>query len=101
MRSMHALLAPASIPASERLVPILAAFDVRWLDVLGLVLVVYFLLVGMKHGLWWQLVRLFGIVASVAIARAVVPPIAPRFAAAFPDLDERVAGGIVWTAVIL
>lgn len=80
---------------------ILAAFDVRWLDVLGIALVLYFLLVGLKHGLWWQLVRLFGIVASVAIARAVVPPIAPRFASAFPDLDERVAGGIVWTAVIL
>jgi uncharacterized membrane protein required for colicin V production len=99
---MHAQLASASISVSESLAPTtLAAFDVRWLDVLGLVLVVYFLLVGMKHGLWWQLVRLFGIIASVAIARAVVPPIAPRFAAAFPDLDARIAGGIVWTAVIL
>jgi uncharacterized membrane protein required for colicin V production len=102
MRTMLLLTACASIGSLERLAPLtLAAFDVRWLDVLGLALVLYFLLVGLKHGLWWQLVRLFGIVASVAIARAVVPPIAPRFAAAFPDLDVRVAGGIVWTAVIL
>jgi uncharacterized membrane protein required for colicin V production len=81
--------------------PCVAAMSVRWLDVLGLAIVLYFLVVGVKHGLWWQLVRLLGIVASVAVARAIVPPIAPRFAAAFPDLDERLAGGIVWTAVIL
>jgi membrane protein required for colicin V production len=86
---------------SSALWPCLAAMSVRWLDVLGLAIVLYFLVVGVKHGLWWQLVRLLGIVASVAVARAVVPPVAPRFAAAFPDLDERLAGGIVWTAVIL
>jgi membrane protein required for colicin V production len=83
------------------MLPSLAAVDLRWLDVLGLAIVLYFLVVGVKHGLWWQLVRLLGIVASVAIARAVVPRIAPRFAAAFPDLDERLAGGIVWTTIIL
>jgi uncharacterized membrane protein required for colicin V production len=94
------LLVPAASQPVVAPLP-LAAFDVRWIDVLGLALILSFLLVGLKHGLWWQLVRLAGIVASVAIARAVVPPIAPRFAAAFPDLDERVAGGIVWTAVIL
>jgi uncharacterized membrane protein required for colicin V production len=99
---MHAALLLASRNGSSWLSsPCLAAFDVRWLDVLGITLVLYFLLVGLKHGLWWQLVRLLGIVASVSIARAVVPPIAPRFAAAFPDMDPRVAGGIVWTAVIL
>lgn len=77
------------------------ALDVRWLDVVGLVLVLYFLVVGARRGMWWQIVRMLGIVASVAVARAITPRLAPRFADAFPDLGERIAGGIVWTIVIL
>ncbi|MDZ4774253.1 MAG: CvpA family protein [Planctomycetota bacterium] len=79
----------------------LAAVEFRWLDILGLALVLYFLVIGARRGMWWQIVRLMGIVATVAVARAAAPRIAPRFAEAFPDLSVRVAGGIVWTIVIL
>jgi uncharacterized membrane protein required for colicin V production len=79
----------------------LAAVDFRWLDVLGLAIVLYFVLIGARRGMWWQIVRLLGIVATVAVARAIAPRIAPSFAEAFPDLPVRVAGGIVWTIVIL
>jgi uncharacterized membrane protein required for colicin V production len=80
---------------------LLAAVEFRWLDLLGLAIVLYFLLIGVRRGMWWQIVRLLGIVATVAVARAAAPRIAPHFARAFPDLSERVAGGIVWTIVIL
>jgi uncharacterized membrane protein required for colicin V production len=80
---------------------LLAAVEFRWLDVLGLAIVLYFLVVGARRGMWWQIVRLLGIVATVAVARAAAPRIAPHFAEAFPDLSVRVAGGIVWTIVIL
>lgn len=79
----------------------LAAVEFRWLDVLGLAIVLYFLVVGARRGMWWQVVRLLGIVATVAVARAAAPRIAPHFAEAFPELSVRLAGGIVWTIVIL
>ncbi|MBL8859509.1 MAG: CvpA family protein [Planctomycetes bacterium] len=81
--------------------PCLAAIDWRWLDVLGLVVVGFFLLMGAYRGMWWQVIRLLGIVAAVSVARAAAPRLAPQFAAAFPDISERVATGIVWTLVIL
>lgn len=89
------------MPDMDPLPPFVLALDVRWLDVTGLAIVIYFLVIGARRGMWWQVVRLLGIVASVAVARAVTPRVAPRFAEAFPDLGERLAGGIVWTIIIL
>jgi len=80
---------------------IVAALDIHWLDLLGLVIVTLFLVIGAWHGMWWQVVRLLGIVAAVSIARAAAPRLAPQFAEAFPDISQRVATGIVWTIVIL
>lgn len=81
--------------------PLAALSDVRWLDALGFALVVYFLVLGALRGLWWQVVRLLGIVASVAVARALAPRLGPRMHALLPDLSERMAGGIVWTLVLV
>jgi uncharacterized membrane protein required for colicin V production len=74
---------------------------VHWLDVVGLALIGYFIVLGALRGLWWQVVRLLGIVASVAVARALAPRLAPRLHALFPDLSERLASGIVWTVFLL
>ena len=81
--------------------PCFAAIDWRWLDVLGLVVVTFFLLIGAYRGMWWQVIRLLGIVAAVSVARAAAPRLAPQLFAAFPDISLRVASGIVWTIVIL
>lgn len=86
---------------STPLVPVLASVDVRWLDLVGLAIVLSFLILGARRGLWWQVVRLLGMVAAVSVARAVAPRLGPDLAAAIPDLSPRVAGGIVWTIVIL
>lgn len=81
--------------------PVFASADYRWLDLLGLVIVLAFLVLGARRGLWWQVVRLLGLVAAVAVARAAAPRLGPELAAAIPDLSPRVASGIVWTIVIL
>lgn len=80
---------------------LLAALEFRWLDVLGLAIVVYFLVIGTRRGMWWQIVRLLGVIASIAVARAAAPRLAPHLAQVFPDMSLRVAGGSVWTIVIL
>lgn len=72
----------------------------RWLDMLGISLVVLFAVLGARRGLWWQLVRLLGLAATIAAARALVPRLSDGLAAALPELDARIACGVVWVAVL-
>jgi uncharacterized membrane protein required for colicin V production len=71
----------------------------RWLDLIGLGIVVLFLILGAMRGLWWQLVRLLGLIAAVAVARALAPRLSPQVIDWFPSLGERVAHGLVWAFV--
>ena len=87
------------IPASSILVQ--DSGGLRWLDLLGLGIVVLFLVLGAMRGLWWQLVRLLGLIAAVAVARALAPRLSPTVNEWFPLLGERVAHGLVWTFVFL
>lgn len=72
----------------------------RWLDLVGVGLVVLFLVLGARRGLWWQLVRLLGLAAAIATARTLAPRLSPGLAAALPGLDPRIASGIVWLSVL-
>jgi uncharacterized membrane protein required for colicin V production len=72
----------------------------RWLDLLGIGLLVLFALLGARRGLWWQTVRLLGLAAVLAVARALVPRLAPGLAAALPTLDPRLASGLVWLTIL-
>ncbi len=71
-----------------------------WLDLVGLCLVGGFLILGAWHGLWWQLVRLLGLAAVIAVARAFVPQLSPLMAEALPGVDARLANGFLWLIVI-
>ncbi len=72
----------------------------RWLDVAGLGLVILFLVLGARRGLWWQLVRLLGLAAVIATARALAPRLTPRLVSALPSLDPRIASGLVWLTLL-
>jgi len=70
-------------------------------DWVGICLIVLFLVLGALRGLWWQVVRLLGIVASVAVARAVAPRFSPALAEGLPGLGIHAANGITWLFVLL
>lgn len=72
----------------------------RWLDWIGVGLVVVIALVGARHGTWWQLVRLLGLAATIAVARALAPALAGTITGAFPGLDAHVAEGLAWIGLI-
>lgn len=78
----------------------LALSDTLWFDLAGLALVLVFLVVGARGGWWWQLVRLLGLVASVAIARAFGPSTGSALANVFPGLEARAASGLGWSLVL-
>jgi membrane protein required for colicin V production len=71
------------------------------LDGLGLLLLTGFLALGFAHGLWWQVIRLLGVVASAAIARAVSPALGGFLLGALPGVDAPITAGIAWLLVFL
>ena len=73
----------------------------RWIDGLGLSLAGLFLILGALRGLWWQIVRLLGIVAVVSVARAVAPRFGPLLSGSLPGLSPRLANGLAWLLVIV
>lgn len=71
------------------------------LDLFGLALVLVFVVLGFRGGLWWQLVRLLGLVAVLAVARGFGPPLGAGLGSVFPGLEARVATGLGWALVAL
>jgi uncharacterized membrane protein required for colicin V production len=73
--------------------------DWPWVDLLGLLFVLVFGFLGLLRGLWWQVVRLIGVLLAVLAARGLSSLLAARLHAWVVDLDPRVAHGLAWLAV--
>lgn len=74
--------------------------ETPWIDLVGIAIVITFLVLGVRHGLVWQVTRLLGMLIAVAIARSVAPDLTPRFQAAL-ELPERACQGVVWVLVFV
>jgi uncharacterized membrane protein required for colicin V production len=96
---MLAPLAPPLPPGSTAEIHFGLLGGLRWIDALGLALVLLFLLFGALRGLWWQIVRFLGIVAVVAVARALAPRVTPLLGGILPGVTARFANGIAWILV--
>lgn len=72
-----------------------------WVDLLGLGLVGLLGVLGIVRGLWWQVIRLLGLVAAVGVARALSPRWVGAAERRFPEVDERIVHGMVWLLVFL
>lgn len=86
-----ACLVPIEAPAGPTL---------HWIDLVGLGLLAIFGLLGALRGLWWQVIRLLGLAAAVAVARALAPRFGPGFQRS-SDLPAPVANGLVWVLLFL
>jgi uncharacterized membrane protein required for colicin V production len=77
------------------------ASSAGWVDGVGLALVLLLLCLGALRGLWWQMVRLCGVIAVFSVARALAPRMSPRIESWFPDLSPRLANGLAWTLILI
>ena len=77
-----------------------AGFELSWIDWVGVVLAGIFTLLGILRGLWWQVIRLLGLVGSAALARTFSAPWGSALEEA-SDLSGEVATGIVWVGLFL
>ena len=71
-----------------------------WIDQVGLGLLAIFLVLGAFRGLWWQIVRLLGVVLAVYGARALAPRWVGDMQSSF-DLSEGPAYGLTWFAIFV
>lgn len=70
------------------------------IDKVGLGIVGLFFLLGIWRGLWWQVVRLLGVVLAVGLARSVSPQLTPRVQDAM-DLSPAMSHGLSWFLLFL
>lgn len=74
--------------------------DLPAIDQIGFGLVTVFALLGIWRGLWWQVIRLLGVVLAVVLARTLTPRLEPAFEGVV-DLTPAVSYGVVWALVFL
>ncbi len=72
----------------------------HWIDNVGLGVAAVFLALGFWRGLWWQVVRLIGLGAAVAVARWI-GPIWGESIQGWGELQADVASGIGWFCAFL
>ncbi|MFT7668334.1 MAG: putative membrane protein required for colicin V production [Planctomycetota bacterium] len=75
-------------------------FQLSWVDWVGAGLGGIFALLGILRGLWWQVIRLLGILGSVALARTFSAPWGAALEQS-SELSSEVATGVVWLGLFL
>lgn len=75
-------------------------FQLSWIDWVGVVLGGLFMLLGILRGLWWQVIRLLGLLGSAALARTFSAPWGQALEES-SDLSGEVATGVVWVGLFL
>jgi hypothetical protein len=75
--------------------------DIGGIDLFGLGLVAVFVVLGALRGLWWQVIRLAGLVAAVAVARAFAPALGDWAEVQWPEVSTRLSHGASWLVLFL
>jgi|688.fasta_scaffold16164_10 uncharacterized membrane protein required for colicin V production len=76
-------------------------FRMAWIDIGLLVCLLLAIWLGARRGIWWQLVRLLGVVATLALARAFAPRLSPGLNHYLDNLSPTVANGLMWGCILV
>lgn len=91
------LAALATLPSGTKI----GGVELAGLDLVGLGIVCVLVVLGLARGLWWQLIRLAGIVAAVVVARTFGAEGAQWISERWPEVSPRVAHGGAWVVLFL
>ena len=75
-------------------------FTLEWIDWVGLGLCGLFALLGLVRGLWWQVIRLVGLVGAAFLARFLSGPWG-QWVQEKSEMPSEVATGLVWVGVFV
>jgi uncharacterized membrane protein required for colicin V production len=81
-------------------VPAESSGPAPWLDIACLVIVLGSGFLGARRGTWWQFVRFLGLVATLSVARALAPRLAPGLTNVFGSLPLEAANGILYSVIL-
>ena len=71
------------------------------IDLIGIGLLALLVGLGLWRGLWWQALRLVGLVAAVLVARIFSPETSLWVMEQWNDLPYRLAHGLAWLVIFL
>ncbi len=71
------------------------------LDMVGLGVIGILVALGLWRGLWWQVIRLIGVVFAVAVARIFSPEAATWIGESWPELTPRLTHGLAWISIFV
>jgi uncharacterized membrane protein required for colicin V production len=71
-----------------------------WLDLACLALLILCTFLGARRGLWWQFVRLLGLVATLSVTRALAPRLSQGLVNVLSFTPEM-ANGILWSVFLV
>lgn len=74
--------------------------NLPWIDQLGIGVVAAFALLGIWRGLWWQVIRLVGVVLAVGLARGLTPRFQPSLEGTL-GIAPELASGLAWFALFV
>jgi uncharacterized membrane protein required for colicin V production len=77
-----------------------SGIELGWIDWIGLGLGATFMVLGLMRGLWWQVIRLLGLLGAAALARTFSAPWGAALEKS-TDISHEVAVGIVWVGLFL
>ncbi|MBK7641831.1 MAG: CvpA family protein [Planctomycetes bacterium] len=69
-------------------------------DIACLVILLVATLLGARRGVWWQFVRLLGLLATLSVARALAPGLTSGLTKAISALSPEFANGLVWSVTL-
>jgi uncharacterized membrane protein required for colicin V production len=94
-------LAQVQLPEAAELLE--AARDQGWfgVDGAGLLIVGVFASLGLFRGLWWQVIRLLGLLGAALLARGLAPLAAGRLESSMPGADPRLVHGVLWIVAFI
>ncbi len=78
-----------------------AVRDLAPLDLVGLGLIAILVGLGIWRGLWWQVIRLAGVLFAVVLARSFAGDLGTRIHGLWPELSTRLAFGVAWFGVFV
>ena len=97
----NAMMIPMQADELTEAVQASSVWALAWIDQVGLGLAGLFLVLGIWRGLWGQILRLFGLVAAVVVARQLFGPLGSVLEDWGLGLGTALSGTLAWFLVFI
>ena len=98
---MRSLLAQVQLPETGELLDVARDHGLFGIDGAGLLIISLFAILGLFRGLWWQVIRLLGLLGAALLARGLAPYLAGGLEERLDTFDPRLIHGVLWLVTFI